>query len=95
VPIGEILPEEARGIGKNNNSACPENNPDYISYHEIAERILHSGNEKLMNIMMAGLVATALQLDVDSTPKSHKIMHLSNSSSIYSSKQKLSLYTSV
>lgn len=79
VPIGKLLPEEERGTGKNNNSACPENNPDHISYHEIAERILHSGNKKLMNIMMAGLEATALQLDVDSTPKSHKIKHSSNS----------------
>ena len=68
VSLGELLPEEERGIGKHNNSVCPENNPDHIFYHEMAEQILHSGNDKLINIMTAGLEATALQLDIDSTP---------------------------
>ena len=73
VPIGELLPEEERSIGKHNNSVCPDNDPEHISYHELAERILHSGNEKLINIMMAGLEATALQLDVDLIPNSLRI----------------------
>jgi len=70
VPIGELLPEDERAILKHYHSVCPENNPDHIAYHKMAERILHSGNEKLINIMMAGLQATALQLDSDSNDKS-------------------------
>ena len=70
VPIGELLPEDEQVLVKRNHSVCPENNPEHIAYHKIAERILHSGNESLINVMMAGLEATVLQLDRDSNNKS-------------------------
>jgi len=70
VPIGELIPEDERAITKYNQSPCPDNNPDHIAYHKVAERILHSGNEMLINVMMAGLEATVLQLDNDSNAQS-------------------------
>lgn len=66
VPIGELLPDDERALLKQTNSVCPENDPDHIAYHKMAERILHSGNKMLINVMMAGLKATVRQLDGDS-----------------------------
>lgn len=63
VPIGELLPEDERAIAANCHSVCPDNDPDHISYHETAERVLHSGNEMLIKVMAIGLEAIASQLD--------------------------------
>ena len=63
VPIGELLPEDERAIAENYHSVCPDNDPDHIYYHETAERVLHSGNQALINIMAIGLEATASQID--------------------------------
>lgn len=63
VPLGALLPEDERPIENNYTSVCPDNNPDHIAYHKAAERVLHSGNEMLINVMTLGLEATASQLD--------------------------------
>lgn len=70
VVIGELLPEDERAIIGHDHSVCPENNSDHIAYHRIAEQILHSGNEVLINVMMIGLKTTASQLDGHPNDKS-------------------------